>query len=63
LRKQCGNSKNNAKTPLTYNYFLRFSIKIFPDFWPQATPQIGVIEKNTIFANRNIKDNDYGKTY
>jgi len=33
MRKQ----RNIAKTPLTYNYFLRFSIKIFPDFWPQAT--------------------------
>jgi len=32
--------RNIAKTPLTYNYFLRFSIKIFPDFWPQATPYL-----------------------
>jgi len=40
-RKQCGNSENNAKTPLNYNYFLRFSTQIFPDFWPQATPSIG----------------------
>ena len=38
LRKQCENSENNAKTPLNYNYFLRFSAQIFPDFWPQATP-------------------------
>jgi hypothetical protein len=37
LRKQCENSGNNAKTPLNHNYFLRFSKKIFPDFWPQAT--------------------------
>ena len=36
MRKQ----RNIAKTPLNYNYFLRFSIKIFPDFWPQATPYL-----------------------
>ncbi len=36
-RKQCENSGNNAKTPLNYNYFLKFSTQIFPDFWPQAT--------------------------
>ena len=41
LRKQCKSSGNNAKTSLNYNYFLRFSSKIFPDFWPQATPSIG----------------------
>ena len=29
-QKQCENITN-------YNYFLRFSKKIFPDFWPQAT--------------------------
>ena len=40
-RKQCKNSENDAKTPLTYNYFLGFSTQIFPDFWPQATPSIG----------------------
>ena len=37
MRKQCGNSENTAKTSLNYNYFLRFSTQIFPDFWPQAT--------------------------
>jgi hypothetical protein len=37
LRKQCGNSENTAKTSLNYNYSLRFSTQIFPDFWPQAT--------------------------
>ena len=36
MRKQ----RNIAKTPLTYNYFLGFSKKIFPDFWPQATPYL-----------------------
>ena len=41
LRKQCGNGENNAKTLLSYNYFLRFSNQIFTDFWPQATPSIG----------------------
>ena len=41
LRKQCKNSENDAKTSLNYNYFLRFSTKIFSDFWPQATPSIG----------------------
>ena len=37
LRKQCGNSENNAETSLNYNYYLRFSTQIFPNFWPQAT--------------------------
>ena len=40
-RKQCENNENVAKTSLNYNYFLRFSTRIFPDFWPQATPSIG----------------------
>ena len=34
------------------NYFLRFSSKIFLDFWPQATPSIGR-RPSAIIANRN----------